>query len=573
MCGILVSFHSGDKTVDPDTFRSLLDTLSHRGPDDSGIWSDSGGQITLGHRRLSILDLSPLGHQPMHSHDGRWTIVYNGEIYNWQELRENLESAGVSFRSHTDTEVLLEGIALWGLEAILRKCVGMFALAVWDRVEHRLHIARDRFGEKPLYYAWKNGAWWVTSELKALAKIPGYNWELDKEAIGLFLRYKYIPEPFSIYREARKLLPGCFAELKSDGTIDQRAYWKFSDVVEQGRTNPFSGTEEDAADELERQLKRAIQFQRVADVPVGAFLSGGIDSSTVVALMQAQGGDPVRTFSIGFDESDYDESRYAAAVAQHLGTTHTELRVTPAEAMAVIPELASIYDEPFGDSSAIPTILVSRLTREQVTVALSGDAGDELAGGYNRYHQLNELWRQIESYPKWTRSCLSALYSVGRKTCSQLGCERVMQKFAWRERFAKSRSMQELYYNIVTQYCNLDSLLLDPPVAFPFPKVFPVDSLYHYGMACDTVEYLPGDILVKVDRAAMSCSLESRIPILDHRLAEWMWTLPESYKIDDRNTKKSFKGRAGQACPAIFDRETENGFWCSCGRMDPRTAA
>lgn len=565
MCGILVSYSTNEHSCGEDVFRGLLDSLCHRGPDDSGIWSDPAAGVTLGHRRLSILDLSELGHQPMRSHDGRWIVVYNGEIYNWRDLRKDLQNTGKVFQTRTDTEVLIEAISTWGLKATLQKTVGMFAFAAWDRQERRLVIARDRLGEKPLYFARKEGAWWITSELKAFARIPGCSWELDSHAVALFLRYKYIPDPYSIYRDVKKLTPGYFAELKTDGTADLEPYWRLEDVVLNGQRNPFQGTEEEAAERLEALLQKAIADQRVADVPVGAFLSGGIDSSTVVALMQAQGRGAVHTFTIGFEEAGYDESQYAAAVAKHLGTQHTELRVTPSEAMSVIPELPTIYDEPFGDSSAIPTILVSRLARRQVTVALSGDGGDEVFGGYSRYHQLLSLWNEIAGSPKALRSGLAYMHQLGEKTAAGLGQEEIARKFGWRKRYARIASFQELYYNILTHYCSLDETLLDADHSADESRSFDLGSPLHYAMARDTVEYLPGDILVKVDRAAMSCSLETRIPILDHRCVEWAWTLPERFKIDEKNTKKVLKNVLHKYVPPHFFDRRKMGFGVPVG--------
>ncbi len=565
MCGILACFSPQGKPVNEETFHCLLDNLQHRGPNDSGVWSSPEAGVVMGHRRLSILDLSPLGHQPMDSRNQRWTLIYNGEIYNWKDMRDRLVSMGVSFRSAGDTEVLLEGISNWGLEATLRQCVGVFAIAVWDREERKMYIARDRMGEKPLYYGWKNGTWWIASELKAIAAAPSGGWELDPEAIGLYMRYKYVPEPYSIYREIRKLPPGSLAELRSDGTADKRPYWNFSEVVERGQAEPFQGSIMEAADELESLLRESIRLQRVADVPVGAFLSGGIDSSTVVALMQAQGGDPVRTFCIGFDEADYDESGYARAVAKHLGTVHTELKVTPDEAMAVIPQLASIYDEPFADSSAIPTILVCRLARKQVTVALSGDAGDELFGGYNRYPQLSDLWGRMQARPAWLSNGLSALYGAGRRVCSLVGCENLAQKFLWHENYAKIQTMPELYANLLTHCNSLDFALSEPPNRPLKPKTFPVNTPYHYGMACDATEYLPGDGLVKVDRAAMSCALETRIPLLDHRIVEWAWSLPESHKADRQKSKKVLRTVLHRYVPESMMDRPKKGFGIPVG--------
>ena len=521
----------------------------------AGEWFDREAGVGLGHRRLSILDLTEGGRQPMLSADGRWVITYNGELYNWKELRDRAEAVGHTFQTTSDTEVLLEVVARHGVELAVRQFVGMYAFILWDRKERRLWIGRDRFGEKPLYYARGGGQWWMASELKALMRVPGLNRELDEDAVDLFLEYKYIPEPYTIFRDTYKLPPGTIAELKADGSCQVHRYWDFAEAVEGGEKNPFSGSESEAADELERRLVETLRLQMVADVPVGAFLSGGVDSSLVVALMQTQTTRQVRTFSIGFELKEYDESAYAREAANHLHTDHTELRVSPEQALELIPELPSIYDEPYADSSAIPTILVSRLARQRVTVSLSGDGGDEVFGGYPRYHLLADEWERIDAQPRLLRSCLSAGYATAHQIAKGMGLAVLARKLACRKRATAISGYRELYRNLVTVYGSVSDFQLRPPHKKKEPKSFDVATPYHYAMACDTVEYLPGDILTKVDRAAMSCSLETRIPYLDHRLVEWVWSLPESYKIDRKQTKKILRRVLKRYVPSrVFDR-------------------
>ena len=393
--------------------KAMCNAIAHRGPDDAGIWLDSTCGIGFAHRRLSILDLSPAGHQPMSSVSGRYLIVFNGEIYNHKELR-NLIPINYSWNGHSDTETLLAGIETWGIQATLEKCRGMFALAVWDKHSKTLTLARDRIGEKPLYYGWQNGVFLFGSELKALRVHPSFSGEIDHNAIALQLRHNYIPAPYSIYCGIHKLLPGHWLQLSLSEFRKQEQpiscpYWSLVDVANFGIARPYSGTTEQAIDELDTLLHNAVSQQMTADVSLGAFLSGGVDSSMIVALMQAQSSQSVKTFSIGFNEAEYNEAVHAKAVASHLGTDHTELYVTPEQAMAVIQKLPIIYDEPFSDSSQIPTYLVSQLAKQSVTVSLSGDAGDELFCGYNRYQVSSSLWRKLRLAPVSIRQVLAAL--------------------------------------------------------------------------------------------------------------------------------------------------------------------
>ncbi|MBL8252921.1 MAG: asparagine synthase (glutamine-hydrolyzing), partial [Candidatus Competibacter sp.] len=439
MCG-LTGFWSlrasrNSNTATCEWIRNMGATLAHRGPNDAGIWVDDETGLALAHQRLSILDLSPAGHQPMVSASERWVLVFNGEIYNHLELRQALESAAYisGWRGHSDTETLLAGFDAWGIETTLKKSVGMFALALWDRQEQALTLARDRMGEKPLYYGWQDGVFLFGSELKALRVHPAFKGEIDRNALALFLRYNYVPSPYSIYRGIFKLPSGTYLRIEGRtqstliGPGEPQAYWSALEVAAQGQANLFRGSDDEAREALEQVLRQSVAGQQIADVPLGAFLSGGIDSSTVVALMQTQSSRPVRTFTIGFDVPGYNEAEYADAVARHLGCDHTELYVRPEEAQAVIPHLAHIYDEPFADSSQIPTFLVAQLARQQVTVALSGDGGDELFGGYNRHIWVPRLWRKLGSIPRPLRRSVAALLlalppATWNRVFARLGC-------------------------------------------------------------------------------------------------------------------------------------------------------
>ncbi|MDP1537308.1 MAG: asparagine synthase (glutamine-hydrolyzing), partial [Burkholderiales bacterium] len=512
----------------------MANTLTHRGPDDSGVWVDEAEGVALAHRRLSVLDLSPAGHQPMLSASGRFVMVFNGEIYNHLELREEL--AGQNWRGHSDTETLLACFDAWGIEATLKKTVGMFALALWDRETRTLSLARDRLGEKPLYYGWQDETFLFGSELKALKAHPAFRAEIDRDALTLFLRHNAIPAPYSIYRGIRKLPPGTFLTLHA-GQKDARpvAYWSARAVAEAGQRNPFRRSEQDAADELEHLLRQSIAGQMLADVPLGAFLSGGIDSTTVVALMQVLSSRPVKTFTIGFSEAGYNEAEHAHAVARHLGCEHTELYVTPRDAMDVIPHLASIYDEPFADSSQIPTVLVSRLARQHVTVSLSGDGGDELFGGYNRYFWARNLWRRLGWLPRPLRMALAGVLTTLPPAAWNMAFQKLGRWLPARLRYATPgdklhkvaeilavRSPEEIYLGLVSHWKQPAQLVpgsVEPLTLLTDPaQQADLPDFEHRMMYLDTVTYLPDDILTKVDRAAMSVSLETRVPLLDHRV-------------------------------------------------------
>ncbi|HJR16278.1 MAG TPA: asparagine synthase (glutamine-hydrolyzing) [Gemmatimonadales bacterium] len=550
MCGI-VGFlgKTGEKAALTALAERMSICLSHRGPDDAGVWVDERVGLALGHRRLSILDLSPMGHQPMVSGCGRYVTTFNGEIYNYLDLRAEVERSGpVQWRGRSDTEVILAAFSRWGIGPALERMTGMFALAVWDQADRVLHIARDRLGEKPLYYGWLDGTLVFGSELKAFRVHPEWKGEIDRRALVLFLRYGYVPAPYSIYTGIRKLWPGKVLSVRADGSSEEHPYWSAREVAERGITDPFEGTDAEARDTLETLLSRAVARQMVADVPLGAFLSGGIDSSTVVALMQAQSARPVQTFTIGFREPGHNEAEHAKAVARHLGTDHTELYVTPAEAMNVIPRLPQLYDEPFADPSQIPTFLVAQLARRKVTVSLSGDGGDELFGGYNRYFIGRGMWQRVGWLPSGARGLLAGAIT----TVSPSHWNRVLGAFMAlapsRLRYPNpgdklhklalvlgARDPDEVYLGLTSHWQQPSSVVLQggDPGGLPGNGLggAELSDFTQRMMFLDLIGYLPDDILVKVDRAAMGVSLETRVPMLDHQVVEFAWSLPLSMKI------------------------------------------
>ena len=559
MCGI-AGFITTTSRADADGLRAkartMADALLHRGPNDGDVWLDTKLGVALAHRRLAILDLSPAGHQPMHSACGRYVAAYNGEIYNWGELRSELDALGraPAWRGHSDTEVLLAGIVAWGLEETLRRARGMLALALWDRQEKTLTLARDRIGEKPLYYGRVGGAFIFGSELKALRTLPDARFDLDPGALALMLRYGYVPAPHSIYQGIFKLMPGMLLQVPADGSFgDPKPWWSFAMAAQEGAGNRRALSDDEAVDSLETVLSAAIGEQMVADVPLGALLSGGLDSSMVVALMQKRSTRPVRTFTIGFAEGDYNEATHAKAVARHLGTEHTELHVAPAQAREIIPRLPDIYDEPFADSSQIPTTLLCALTQKHVTVCLSGDAGDELFGGYNRYFWATSLWRRIGHVPPWLRRAsagglttvparfwngtFSALSSL---LPTQLRVSNPGDKLHKLADILGAPSPEDLYRELVSQWRGPLPLrgIAEPPTFLADPSHWPaLPSFTERMMAVDTLTYLPDDILVKVDRAAMAASLETRVPFLDPRVIDFAWNLPLRQKVRDGQGK------------------------------------
>jgi len=567
MCGIagVIDLATG---LEADGLRAaagaMADALAHRGPDDSGTWVDSDARIALGHRRLSIIDLSQAGHQPMLAPGGRHAITYNGEIYNYRALRADLEARGHAFAGNSDTEVLLTAIAAWGAPEALKRCDGMFAFGVWDRARRTLTLARDRVGEKPLYFGWAGGAFLFGSELKALAAWPGFAAEVDRGALALLLRHNAVPAPYSIYRGIYKLPPASLLRVTPELAAHDpglpalrglfQGYWSVEDAIEAGHSDPFRGSESEAVAGLDAQLRASVASRMVADVPLGAFLSGGIDSSTVVALMQAQSNRPVKTFTIGFREAGYDEAIHAREIARHLGTDHTELYVTPREAMDVIPRLPSLYDEPFADSSQIPTFLVSQLARRHVTVSLSGDGGDELFGGYNRYLWSQRIWRAVGWMPRAARRGAAALLTgVAPERWDRLfAAAGPAVPRAWRQRLPGDKmhklagvlaveNRAAMYRRLVSHWTapetvvrgarEPDTLLTAPP------RQARAGSFAEQMMHLDLVTYLPDDILTKVDRATMGVGLEGRVPLLDHRAVEFAWRLPLALKVRDGQGK------------------------------------
>jgi asparagine synthase (glutamine-hydrolysing) len=547
MCGFSGVLQAGGRDRDPAaSLRRMTSALRHRGPDAAGEWVDVDAGVALGHRRLSILDLSGAGSQPMRSASDRFVLTYNGEIYNFLELRAELMDLGARFRGGSDTEVMLAAIEAWGLHGALGRFSGMFAFALWDRRERALHLVRDRLGEKPLYYGVMNGALLFGSELKALKAHPRFSSEVDPGALALYLRYGYVPTPYTIYRDVKKLEPGSVLTARA-GELSRYTYWSAREVAERGAASPERGSERELLDELEKILRRTVRQEMLSDVPLGAFLSGGIDSSTLVALMQAEGGRPVRTFTIGFHEKAYDEAEHARKIAAHLGTDHTELYVSPAEAMAVIPKLPALYDEPFADASQIPTFLVAELARRHVTVAISGDGGDELFGGYNRYFWGPRLWRGMRAFPArgraWAASQVRRVPAerwdgwVARLAPALPRAYRVSSQGHKMHQLAgvlSAESGQALYHRLLSGVEDPRPFIaggIEPLTLLADRAGWPDFKLVEQMMFLDLVTYLPDDILVKVDRATMGVSLESRAPLLDHRVAEFAWRLPLSMKI------------------------------------------
>jgi asparagine synthase (glutamine-hydrolysing) len=557
IAGIVERAGAGSNDALHREIANLTATLRHRGPDHGGFWLDESAGVALGHRRLAILDLSPEGEQPMHSRDGRFVLTFNGEIYNFAELKNELLARSHTFRGHSDTEVMLASFVEWGVHNAVRRFVGMFAFALWDRQERTLTLARDRMGEKPLYYGFAGGAFLFGSELKALRAFSKWSGEVDRDALSLFFYGGYVPGPFCIYRGIRKLLPGSIFQLKEQHLLRNEMpepvrYWSLDAVAREGCEESFEGNEAEAIEELDRLLRASIRSQMVADVPVGAFLSGGIDSSVVVALMQAQSTRPVKTFTIGFHEREYNEARHAAEVAAHLKTDHTELYVTPEEAMSVIPRLPQIYDEPFSDSSQIPTFLVAQLARTQVTVSLSGDAGDELFGGYARYSFSQRFWSRLKLFPssfrrKTARVLQAFSAEEGQASFLVKAIERSSAGRLIKDRILKAgdlisaESADSLYWRLNSHWSNTAGF-----VPGSNPQV--LEAAFHNNQISlggflermcysDSVSYLPDDILVKVDRATMAVSLEVRVPLLDYRVVEFAWRLPSRMRVRNGETK------------------------------------
>jgi asparagine synthase (glutamine-hydrolysing) len=577
MCGVAGVWDRRGKSA-PATVtavaEAMTDTLRHRGPDEGAVFADAGAWFALGHRRLSIVELSQAGAQPMSSSCGRFVISYNGEVYNAAELRPELEAAGRRFRGHCDTEVIVEGAAVWGVEATVRRLIGMFAIALWDRRERVLYLIRDRLGIKPLYWANFDDRILFGSELKALRADRSWTPALDRDSLAAYLRFGYVPAPRTIYRGVRKLPPGTILTVRERGTPKITSFWSLAEVARAGQSTRLDVSEEEATQRLDALLRDAIGRRMVADVPLGAFLSGGIDSSIVVALMQAQSPRPVRSFSIGFRELGFDEAPCAAKVARHLGTDHTELYISPDHALSVIPHLATIYDEPFADSSQIPTFLVSEMTRRHVTVALSGDGGDELFGGYTRYFRGRTLWRLVGHLPQAVRGLAAAgARAISPSACSALaaaipGSMRPAQFGPKMHKLAGVLAGEPeagvLYRQMVAQWANPENTVIggtEPkgPLDDRSIKELVPDFIERM-QYLDMVTYLPDDILTKVDRASMAVSLEARVPLLDHRVVALSWMLPGAMKGGDGVGKRMLRRVLSRYIPRELMARPKMGF-------------
>lgn len=589
MCGFagflancnLVDFNS-QKAV-----RAMCNAVQSRGPDSSGEWIDVDRGVAIGHRRLSIVDLSEAGHQPMLSSSGRYVIAFNGEIYNHLDCRKSTGLEDVKWRGHSDTETLLAGFEVWGIQGTLDRCIGMFAFSVWDRVAETLTLGRDRLGEKPLYYGWQgrgqHAYFLFGSELKALKAHPAFAAEISRDALCLLLRHSYVPAPLSIYKGVAKLEAGCLLSVSLANPEPKVVrYWSAVQVAVTGCAKPFGGTATEAVVALEDLLRSAIKQQMMADVPLGAFLSGGVDSSTVVAMMQSQSMRPVKTFTIGFNEIDYNEAVHAKAVAKHLGTDHTELYVSARQALDVIPNLPSLYCEPFSDSSQIPTVLVSQLARQQVTVALSGDAGDELFCGYSRYLLADKLWQRLSVLPPASRRlaarCLSSvspsrwdalLRPVQSFLPHLLRQANLGDKLHKGAKVLAANSIDALYLGLVSHWDDPASVVIcgtEPPTLLTgnAPALDGLNDIQRM-MALDALTYLPDDILVKVDRAGMGVSLEGRVPFLDHRVVEFAWSLPQSMKLRNGVGKWALRQVLYQHVPKELIERPKMGFGVPIG--------
>ena len=557
MCGISGIFSEASRSAPiGDVLHRMIAAISHRGPDAAGIWEDTSCGLGLGHSRLSIVDLSPAGHQPMRSICDRYVIVFNGEIYNHQALREKLEAGSaeaITWRGHSDTETLLQAISRWGLEQALKAAIGMFAFALWDRHHQTLTFARDRFGEKPLYYGWVDGGLAFASELKALQVVPGWKSEVEPAVLEDYLRFGCVGGQKSIFKDLFKLPPGSTltvsrSDIRNSVLPDPRTWWSAIDAASSAKRNQPKLTEEQALTSVERSLNSSVGRQMVADVPLGAFLSGGIDSSLIVALMQAQSTRQVKTFSVGFDDPRYDESGHAEAVAAHLGTDHTSLRATSQMALDLIPRLPALYDEPFADSSQLPTCLISRLTKEHVTVALSGDAGDELFGGYNRHVWVPRVWAKLSRMPLPMRRTLSRTLKLGSAATYDrmmaLGSQVLPSRYHIRtfgEKLHKladvlaCSSEKELYGGLASMNRHPEQLLRSEyrsgrSVGDLYPVLAGFNQL-EWMMLMDTLTFMTDDVLVKVDRASMASSLEVRAPFLDPDVYAAAWQLPPDMRV------------------------------------------
>jgi asparagine synthase (glutamine-hydrolysing) len=582
MCGIAGILERAPALAEAPLERTaseMAEALRHRGPDAGAVWCDPEQGVALGHRRLSILDLSPAGAQPMHSASGRYVISYNGELYDAPALSAELRGRGAVFRGHSDTEVLLAAIEAWGLDAALERSNGMFAFALWDRSERVLHLARDRVGKKPLYYGWFDGVFLFGSELAALRRHPRFDARLDPDALAGFLCTGWLAQPRSIYARCRMLPPASTLRVAAGGPESgPRPYWSAQTAALRGRDAPFAGDFAEAVDRLDRLLREAVSDRMLSDVPLGALLSGGIDSSAVVGAMQALSGQPVRTFTIGFEEPRFDESEFAARVATHLGTRHRELVVTAKDCLELVPRIPQIYDEPFADVSQIPTALVCRLAREDVTVVLTGDGGDETFAGYRHYFDALRDWRRLAGVPRSARAAAGrALAAAGRASWSLARPRRAVAKLpGWRRVGARlehavrgwsAESPADLLTLRYARYARPAALV---PAAGAQragrgdASAAPLEPLRAL-MLCDYEGYLCNDILVKVDRASMAVGLEARCPLLDLRVAEFAWSLPDAFLVDARGGKRVLREVLARYVPAQLTERPKRGFGVPLG--------
>jgi len=560
MCGIAGFITS--TIADPKVaLLKMAESLHHRGPDDKGIWFDKSSGVGFAHTRLSILDLSPSGHQPMVSASGRYVITYNGEVYNFSEIKKALsKSFSIPWRSHSDTEVILEAIDAWGVEKAISQFNGMFAFAVYDRQEKILVLARDRAGIKPLYYGFSGKHFLFASELKAIEALPFFKSNLNRKAMAQFFKFKYIPAPDSIYENIHKLEPGCLltlpvAQFEDKSALTIKSYWSIKSVARAWQSVLLHTSEDVLLSQLETLLEDAVKRRQLSDVPLGTFLSGGIDSSIVTALAQKNSLNPLKTFTIGFSEAKYNEAEYAKAIAQYLGTDHHELYLSAAETRAVIPDMANLYDEPFADSSQIPTYILSRFSREKVTVCLSGDGGDELFAGYGRYHIAYKLWQLLSKIPYWLRNIFGSLLAAGLGSRSNVK----LQKLAYAVR---AKDLDSLYGYFLRVGLPKDHLVLNEKSAYlqETTHAAALQEGFSYVMLKDFSEYLPGDILTKVDRASMGVSLEARVPLLDYRVVEFAWQLPLAVKIKQGQSKYLLKKLLSKYLPEALFIRPKQGF-------------
>ncbi len=584
MCGLagFLAFETSLKRSNMHQIaKSMTDAIVHRGPDSHDIWQDADVALALGHRRLAILDLSPEGHQPMASETGRYMIVYNGEVYNHLELRAELEGAGIRFRGRSDTETILAACEHWGINRSLQKLNGMFAIALWDKKDRALHLIRDRLGKKPLYLGWSGKSFVFASELKSFHAHPDFQPEIDKQAFGIYMRCGYVTAPHCIYKNvwilpaghrltidlavnSQKIAPG------DDLSENMESYWHHGQVLQAAQGNPYEGSESQAVEEFEKLLSTCTRQRMISDVPLGAFLSGGIDSSAIAAIMQLHSPNPIKTYTIGFHEAGFNEAEYAKKVAAHLGTDHHELYLKPGQALDIIPTMPDIYDEPFADFSSIPTFLVSKFARQDVTVALSGDGGDEMLGGYNRHFMGPKIWNKIKYLPRSARRALAAsIHAVSQERWDktlpgrpQFG--RAMHKLA---DLLPMRGPHEIYESLINHWDH-------PPFSFdtkPLPLLHEDHGAVaglNFGeqmMLWDTLSYLPNDILTKVDRASMAVSLETRAPLLDYRIFEFAWRLPESYKLRNGKGKWLLRQVLGRHVPRELFERPKQGFTVPIG--------